>query len=54
MVTFEEYVQRAADCLRVAQQTNDPTSKALLLEMAHARQNLAERAKAQGERDTDK
>ena len=45
-VTFEEYQQRAADCLRVAQETNDPTSKALLLEMAQAWLNLAERARA--------
>jgi len=44
-VTFEEYQQRAADCLRVAQETNDPTSKALLLEMAQAWLNLAERAR---------
>jgi hypothetical protein len=45
VLTFEEYQQRAADCLRVAQETNDPTSKALLLEMAQAWINLAERAK---------
>jgi hypothetical protein len=44
-VTFDEYQQRAADCLRVAQETNDPTSKALLLEMAQAWINLAERTK---------
>jgi hypothetical protein len=44
-VTFEEYQQRAADCLRVAQETNDPTSKALLLEMAQAWLNLAERVR---------
>jgi hypothetical protein len=45
-VTFEEYQQRAADCLRVAQETNDPTSRALLLEMAQAWVNLAERERA--------
>jgi hypothetical protein len=43
LLTFEEYQQRAADCLRVAQETVDPTSKALLLEMAQAWINLAER-----------
>jgi hypothetical protein len=43
LLTFEEYQQRAADCLRVAQETEDPTSKALLLEMAQAWINLAER-----------
>jgi hypothetical protein len=48
VVTFEEYQQRAADCLRVAQETNDPTSRALLLEMAQAWVNLAERERARG------
>jgi hypothetical protein len=41
----EEYQQRAADLLRVAQEATDPTNKALLLEMAQAWINLAERAK---------
>jgi len=41
--TPELYQQRAADCLRVAQETNDPASKALLLEMAQAWVKLAER-----------
>jgi hypothetical protein len=41
----EEYQQRAADLLRVAQETTDLTSKALLLEMAQAWINLAERTR---------
>ena len=40
--------------LRVAQETNDPTSKALLLEMAQAWINLAERMRAQNEWDIGK
>jgi hypothetical protein len=40
-----EYQQRAADLLRIAQETDDPTNKALLLEMAQAWMNLAERTR---------
>ena len=54
MSTYEKYQERAADLLRIAQETADPASKALLLEMAQAWVNLAERARAQSERDTDK
>ena len=49
MSKSEEYQQRAAECLRVAQATNDPINKALLLEMAQAWVRLAEQAKAKGE-----
>jgi hypothetical protein len=43
--TPEEYQRRAADLLRIAQETDDPTNKALLLEMAQAWVNLAERTR---------
>jgi hypothetical protein len=43
--TPEEYQRRAADLLRIAQETHDPTNKALLLEMAQAWVKLAERAR---------
>lgn len=43
--TPEEYQRRAADLLRIAQETHDPTNKALLLEMAQAWLKLAERAR---------
>jgi hypothetical protein len=43
--TPEEYQQRAAELLRIAQETEDPASKALLLEMAQAWVNLAERVR---------
>jgi hypothetical protein len=43
--TPEEYQRRAADLLRIAQETHDPANKALLLEMAQAWLNLAERAR---------
>jgi len=38
------YKQYAADCLRIAQQTNDPPQRARLLEMAEAWQRLADTA----------
>jgi hypothetical protein len=44
--TPEEYQRRAADLLRIAQETDDPTNKALLLEMAQAWVKLAERVRA--------
>jgi hypothetical protein len=43
--TPEEYQRRASDLLRIAQETDDPTNKALLLEMAQAWVNLAERTR---------
>ena len=43
MPTSETYEQRAADCLKVAEATNDPGAKAILLEMAQAWRNLAKR-----------
>jgi hypothetical protein len=42
----EDYQRRAADLLRIAQETDNPTNKALLLEMAQAWLNLAKRVKA--------
>jgi hypothetical protein len=42
--TYKEYQERAAECLRLAQSTNDPTNKALLLEMAQTWVRLAEQA----------
>jgi hypothetical protein len=51
--TPEDYQQRAAELLRIAQETEDLLSKALLLEMAQAWINLAERVRAR-EQDTDK
>jgi hypothetical protein len=34
MARYKEYQERAAECLRLAQSSNDHTNKALLLEMA--------------------
>jgi hypothetical protein len=45
LATIEDYQQHAADCLRVAQEIDDPASKALLLEMALVWVKLAERAR---------
>jgi hypothetical protein len=52
-VTAEEYQQRAADCLRVAQQMTNPANKALLLEMAQAWARLAEQAQTHGKQGID-
>jgi hypothetical protein len=41
----EKYQKRAADLLQIARETGDLASKALLLEMAQAWVNLAERVR---------
>jgi hypothetical protein len=38
----EQYRQYAAECLRIAKETNDPAQKIRLLEMAEAWKRLAE------------
>lgn len=38
----EEYRQHAAECLRIAQDTRDPSQRARLLQMAEAWKNLAD------------
>ena len=40
----EEYRQYAAECVRVAQQTQNPNDKAMLLDMARKWQELADKA----------
>ena len=40
----EEYREKAAECLRLAQATNDPATKVLLLEMAQTWVKLAVKA----------
>lgn len=42
----DEYQQRAAQCLRLAQSMSEPTNKALLLEMARTWAKLSEQARA--------
>jgi hypothetical protein len=44
MARYKEYQERAAECLRLAQSSNDHTNKALLLEMAQTWVRLAEQA----------
>ena len=46
--------QLAADCLRLAQVTNDPSEKALLLEMAERWRLLAEQFEARQKSADDK
>jgi hypothetical protein len=43
-MTVDEYRRNAAECLRLAETLGDPTNRAVLVEMAHAWQRLAERA----------
>jgi hypothetical protein len=44
MATKEECQRHAAELVRIAQRTNDPTAKFILLDMANAWRKLAERA----------
>jgi hypothetical protein len=46
--TYEEYQQKAAECLEPAHAATDPTNKALLLEMAQAWIRFAEQLKTKG------
>jgi len=43
MARADQYRQYATECLRVAQQTNNPSDKAMMLEMAQKWRELAER-----------
>jgi len=44
MARADEYRQYATECLRVAQHTNNPSDKAMMLEMAQKWRELAERS----------
>ena len=46
MARSEEYRRYAADCFKLAQQAQNPTDKARLLQMAQAWNELAERITA--------
>jgi hypothetical protein len=52
MARADEYRRYAAECLRVAQTTNIPSDKAMMLEMAQKWRELAERS--EHESDTQK
>jgi hypothetical protein len=47
MQRVEEYRRYAAECLRVAHQSNDSHDKSLLLEMAQRWRELADRVERQ-------
>ena len=49
----EQYRHHAAECLRLAQQSQDRTEKDLLLGMAEAWRRLAEHVEKAAERDAD-
>ena len=51
MPTSETYEQRAADCLKVGKETNDPAAKTILLEMAQAWLNLAKHKRGKDRED---
>jgi hypothetical protein len=44
MQPAEQYKRRAAECVRMAERTDNPDDKALLLQMAQTWMRLAERA----------
>jgi hypothetical protein len=46
MLLANRYRWHAADCMRVAQQINNPVEKALLMQMAETWTRLADRAEA--------
>jgi hypothetical protein len=43
-MTVDKYRRNAAECLKLAETLSSPTNRAVLIEMAHAWQRLAERA----------
>ena len=54
MRTYEEYQQKAAECLEQAHAAADPTNKALLLEMAQAWIRLADETKTKRSTSTSR
>ena len=46
MASVEDYRRYAAECLRVAQQTENQTDKAMMIQMAETWRQLAEKAEA--------
>ncbi len=52
MTRAEEYRRYAAECIRVAQQTQNRTDKTMLLDMAQKWQALAEKAASEDGRET--
>ena len=49
----EQYRHHAAECLRLAQQSEDPTEKNTLLGMAEAWRRLAEHVETSDANDSD-
>jgi hypothetical protein len=45
----DQYKRRAAECVRIAERTEDPDSKATLLQMAQTWLRLAEKAEDQAD-----
>ena len=52
-VSFEDYLRRAAECLRMAHEVSDLTNKKLLLEMAQTWVKLAEPERAKKSNDNN-
>jgi hypothetical protein len=53
MTRREEYIRYAAECLALAQQTQNPVDRARFLEMAQAWRELAEKSFTQDEPKTN-
>jgi hypothetical protein len=49
MALADQYKRRAAECVRMAERTDNPDDKALLLQMAQTWLRLAEKAEDRGE-----
>jgi len=52
MARAEEYRRYAAECIRVAQQIQNPSDKAMLLDMAQKWRELAEKVESKEGRQT--
>jgi hypothetical protein len=52
MADAEDHRRNASECLRMAQQTNDPAAKSLLLTMAERWLRLAQEIEAKGDKNS--
>ena len=50
MELAEQYKRRAAECIRMAERTDNPEDKTLLLQMAQTWLRLAEKLEERGEK----
>ena len=53
MVSSDEYRRHASECVRIAQQAQNPNDKALLLHMAESWLRLAQQAESRAKKKPD-